>query len=320
MRQLGDAETAEEHAAEAAIRANPAWLGLRATYAPLCPDVVSPVHRGVESAVWLVETDGVEPAVLKVMREDMRPYFDTAAAVEAAGRADEAGAGPAVTWADAETGAVVMALLGGDWRTATLWDLQNDNVMAAALDATRRLHDAGPLSWRFDVFARTRDLAARARAEGVSLPADYWWLEKALGDIKDAIAAAGADSAPCRNDGVSSNVMVGPAGAVLLLDYDLGGMNDPVYDLATLLVEAYPFDSEMLPAVEHWCGRADAAILNRCVAYGTVDDLMWATWGALAAHMSPRKHVEFRKYCEWRFLRCRMAVGDPRFEERLRRL
>lgn len=76
----------------------------------------------------------------------------------------------------------------------------------------------------------------------------------------------------------------------------------------------------MLPAIEHWCSRADPAILNRCVAYGVADDLIWALWGALAAQESPREHVEFRKYSEWRFLRCRMAVGDPRFEERLRRL
>ncbi len=320
MKHLGQAETADECAAEAAIEANPAWSGLNARYALVCPDVVSPVHRGVESAVWRVEADGAPPTVLKVLREDMRPYFDPAAAIAGAERAAETGAGPQLLWADAGLGTATFALLGEGWRTATMADLQDDQVMAGALDAAQRLHDGRPLAHRFDVFAEARDLAARARGAGVDLPADLWWLEVALGDVEAAVAAAGADSAPCRNDGVSSNVMIGPDGAVLLVDYDRAGMNDPVYDLAVLLTEAHPFDSARAPAVEHWCGRADPATLDRVTAYGVADDLMWALWAALAARQSPRTYVEFRKYSEWRLLRCRMAVGDPRFEERLRRL
>lgn len=320
MKSLGEAATPDEHAAEAAIAANPAWSGRPARYGLLCPDVVSPVHRGVESAVWHVEPDGAPAAVLKVLRDDMRAYFDPAAAIDGARRAAETGAGPDLLWADADRGAAAFALLGEGWRTATLADLQDDRVMAGALDAARRLHAGPPLARRFDVFAEARDLAARARAAGVDLPADLWWLEAALADVAAAVSAAGCDSAPCRNDGVSSNVMVRSDGAVLLLDYDRAGMGDPLYDLAVLLTEAHPFDSAMLPAVEHWCGRADPAVVNRTVAYGVADDLMWALWAALAARQSPRGHVEFRKYSEWRFLRCRMAVGDPRFEERLRRL
>lgn len=318
MKHIGEAETPEEHAAETAIGRNPDWAG--ASYAMLCPDVVSPVHRGVESAIWLVDPGAGDRIVLKVMREDMRACFDIGAAIEGARRAADAEAGPPVLWADAGLGALAMPFLGDGWRTATLWELQDGAIMTSILDSVRRLHAAPALARAFNVFAEIRDLSERARAGGVDLPPDFWWLEAALADVEQAITASGADSAPCRNDGVSSNVMVGSDGATLLLDYDRAGMNDPVYDLAVLLVEACPFDSEMLPAIEHWCGRADQTILNRCVAYGVADDLMWALWGALAARESARKHVEFRKYCEWRFMRCRMAIGDPRFEERLRRL
>jgi hypothetical protein len=320
MKRPGEAETDDERAAEAAIAANPDWAGRAIGYELLCADVVSPVHRGVESAVWKVAPDGGAALVLKILRADMRPFFDPAAAIEGARRAGEVGAGPPVLWADPGLGAVATPFLGAPWRTAGLWDLQDERIMASALDAAKRLHAGPPLSRRFDVFAETRALATRAEAEGVDLPPDFWWLRAALDDVAEAVAASGADSAPCRNDGVCSNVMIGPGDAVMLLDHDRAGMNDPVYDLSTLLVEAHPFDSGMAPAIEHWCGRADAAILHRCVAYGVADDLMWALWGAVAAAQSPRRHVEFRKYSEWRFLRCRMAIGDPRFEERLRKL
>ena len=320
MKHLGEAETEEERVAEAVISANPEWAGSDVRYTLLCPDVVSPVHRGVESAVWRVQTNNGAPTVLKIMREDMRAHFDLEASVEGARRAGEAEAGPPVLWADSSSGAVAMPLLGEGWRTATLWEFQDQSIMAQVLDTVKRLHSAAPLKHRFDIFTETQTLCARARAAGVDLPPDFWWLETALDDIAAAVAASGTDIAPCRNDGVSSNVMVGPDCAVMLLDYDRAGMNDPLYDLAALIVEAYPFETEMLPVIEQWCGRADPEILNRCIAYGVADDLMWALWGAIAAQESPRTHVEFRKYSEWRFLRCRSSLGDPRFEERLRRL
>jgi thiamine kinase-like enzyme len=114
--------------------------------------------------------------------------------------------------------------------------------------------------------------------------------------------------------------MVGPDGAALLLDYDRAGMNDAFYDMAALLTESCAFESEAAAALERRFGRVEAAVLDRCVVLGAADDLMNALWAAVSAATSPRRHVEFKKYSEWRYLRCRSAVGDPRFEERLRRL
>lgn len=318
MKRLGEAETNDERAAETAITKNPHWHGRSATYTPLCADVVSPVHRGVESAVWLVEIEGKTPHVLKVMREDMRPYFDVQAAIAGAKLAASADVGPPVLWADVVSGAIALSLLGEGWRTATLADLNDQDALEKIVTSVKALHGEGTLERRFNVFERVRTLLADAKAEGVSLPADGWFLVEAVADIEEAVTASGADSAPCRNDGVSSNIMLGEG--VRLLDYDNAGMNDPIYDLAVLLTEAFAFDSEMAQAVETFCGRFDQVIVDRVVAYGVADDLMWALWAALAAKRSLRTHVEFAKYSEWRFLRCRMAVGDPRFEERLRKL
>ena len=42
--------------------------------------------------------------------------------------------------------------------------------------------------------------------------------------------------------------------------------------------------------------------------------------GALLAAKSARNTLEFYKFASWRFLRCRMAVREPRFGEVLRRI
>ena len=319
MKVLGSPATPEETAAEAAIRDVPDWQGRQVAYAPLCADVVSPVHRGVESAVWHVAPDGMSDGVLKVLRDDMAGQFDTTAAVEGAVRASDTGVGPRVLWTDAARGAIAMEYLGAGWRTATLADLQDCGVMAGVLDRARAFQ-AALLEQAFDVFAEIRALAARLEAAGIALPADGWWLLEQAGLIEAAVVASGRDAAPCRNDGVASNVMVADDGTVRLLDYDRAGMNDPAYDLAVILTEACAFESERAPWVEHWAGRADPALLNRTLAYGAADDLNWALWGVLNAETSPRVHVEFRKYAEWRLLRCRQTLGDPHFEERLRKL
>ena len=318
MTDSGHARTDEEVAVEALIAQVPQWATSTPTYAPLCPDIVSPMHRGVAGALWLVEPEAGAAGVLKVPRADMDGLFDRVAGVTGAQLAGQTGAGPDIIWADG--GAVAMEHLGEGWRTATLADLQEPGVMQAILDAARVFQAGAALPIRFDVFAEIRALEARLAAADIELPADGWWLLEQASTIERAVIAAGHDLVPCRNDGVSSNIMIGPEGAVRLLDYDRAGMNDPAYDLAVLVTEVCAFVSEREPYVEHWAGRADTALLNRTVAYGAADDLMWGLWAMLSAETSPRVHVEFRKYAEWRLLRCRQAMLQPKFEERLRKL
>jgi thiamine kinase-like enzyme len=271
----------------------------------------------VESALWLLRAPGTPDRVLKALRPDMRAEFDTRSAVAAARVAGEAGVGPQVLWADETAGALLMEHLGEGWRTATLADLQDAGTHAAVLGAAGRLNERTADLRRHDVFAEIRDLLARAPAARVALPSDTWWLADCAARVEAALAGRDLPQVLCRNDGVSSNIMLGPDGAVRLLDYDRAGLNDPLYDLGVLLTETCAFETEMAARLPH---GLDQGALDRCILYGAMDDLMWALWSALQAVRSPRVHVEFRKYAEWRFLRCRTTLLDRRFEERLRRV
>ena len=157
-------------------------------------------------------------------------------------------------------------------------------------------------------------------ARHVGLPQDYAWMRDAVRDIAAAIKAAGVDTVACHGDGIASNVMVGDANAVLLVDWDEACNADPFWDLGSLFAEAFPFDAPAREALEHYAGRYDEALLNRCRLYGIADDLAWATRSMIAATLTDRVDIEFFKYAQWRFLRCRMELGDRRFEERLRTL
>ena len=167
MTDLGHAITDDAAAVEALIAQVPQWETSTPTYAPLCPDVVSPMHRGVAGALWLVEAEGGVAGVLKVPRPDMEGLFDRAAGVTGAQLAGETGAGPSIIWADANCGAVAREHLGEGWRTANLADLQETGVMQAVLEAARAFQTGEALPVRFDVFAEIRAAIGARPAERV---------------------------------------------------------------------------------------------------------------------------------------------------------
>ena len=167
MTDLGHARTDEEAAVEALIGQVPQWATSTRHYAPLCPDVVSPMHRGVAGALWLVVLETGGAGVLKVPRAEMDGLFDRAAGVTGAQLAGQTDIGPNIIWADADGGAVAMEHLGACWRTANLADLQAPEVMQAVLDAARVFQAGAALPVRFDVFAEIRAAIGAGPAERV---------------------------------------------------------------------------------------------------------------------------------------------------------
>ena len=123
---------------------------------------------------------------------------------------------------------------------------------------------------------------------------------------------------PAHGDGNVSNVLIAEDGSVLLVDWDRAGDMDPFEDLGSLLAELAPQEPEARALFERWHGSMDEGLLSRAMLYGAADDLRWGLIAATLAATSPRTSLEFLKFASWRFLRCRMAVRDPRFPERVR--
>ncbi|GJD48563.1 hypothetical protein OPKNFCMD_1285 [Methylobacterium crusticola] len=300
----------------AALARVPAWREAPPRFALAAAPVASPLHRGVASDCVRVEPEGGAPVFLKIRHPDMaRDVVPWAA--EAARKAASLGVGPRVVLD--EDGLLGLDYLPEPWRYARLGDLQDPGVMAGILDAKKRLHADAPLGRRFCPFARLDALAAEAGAAGVVLPDGTERLVGVAGLIREAIRAAGLDLAFCHNDGVASNVMLDGAG-VRLVDFDLAGDNDPWFDVGVLINEACAFEAEACAAVEHYAGRFEERLLNRCRLYGALDDLAWGLWGVTRAATSARTGIEFHKYGTWRLLHARTTLGARGFETWLRRL
>ncbi len=307
--------------AERLVRGLDGWgeaeIELRAGVVPMA----SPMNQGVDAAAFRATDRATGNSVwVKIPDADAALFADPATVVAAASAASAAGIGPAVLAADAATGALVMADLSTAYRVATLNRLAEPAVRDAVLAARKAFHAGPTLPRDGSVFEAIEALLVTAGKAGVGLPPDHAWLIDNVRAAAAAIRAAGVDRVPAHGDGNASNVMVSDTGSVLLVDYDLAANRDPFEDLGSFLVEAYAFDPEAKECFEVFHGRFDERLFNRARLYGVADDLRWGLIGAVLAGTSRRTDLEFLKYADWRYLRCRLAMRDPRFEERLRRL
>jgi thiamine kinase-like enzyme len=280
--------------------------------------LASPSYKALESAsVFAQGHDGAR--FVKVMHPEMRAAFDLESAATLAAEAGNIAVGPRVTWSDNEHGAVAMeGLMAEDgWRTANQYILQDPEIVASVMATIRALHrNQTVLTVRFDPFARIDAIISQAGLLGVSLPADLVWLRRLVAQIEPL--AERADHVGCRNDGSSSNLMIGPDKAVRLVDFDRAGLNDPLYDVGTLLAEVTDFERDMKAGFIAYAGRHCEVDFARARLWSFVDDMLHAVWFRVMAHVSVRTGLEWLKYGEWRLMRLRMALNHPQFEERLR--
>ena len=102
-----------------------------------------------------------------------------------------------------------------------------------------------------------------------------------------------------------------------IVDWEYSGMNDPMWDLGDLSVEAgmeAGQEEDMLTAYFGHEARADDR--GRMVAYKAMCDLLWTLW-SLIQHANRNPADDFWSYAAMRFARCRALMATPAFTAHL---
>jgi hypothetical protein len=300
--------------------AGPDWRD--ATAEPAIPVLASPSWRGVDADVWRLRKSDGASCIAKVMDRDTDQFSDISVSFAAARQAGDAGIGPKVLAADVAARTLVMEDLSAEagWSTGTLDKVLDRATRLRVLETRKAFHRTRPLGRKADVFAEIDALLDKCRSARAPLPEDMDWLATNVNEVRDAIGASGIDYAPAHGDGNVSNLMFSADGGIRLVDWDMAGDMDPLLDAGAFLVEAHDSESDAAECFEAFNGRFERALFNRAWLYGVADDLRWGLIGALLAGTSRRETYEFLKFGDWRFLRARMAIRDPRFSEKLGRL
>ena len=287
------------------------------------PTMASPSWWGADSECFDVrsvdETSSFPAVFVKSMIGHAGAYVDIPQAFAAATKAGTLGVGPAVHASDAAAGILVLENLVDTCSTATLNVFDDNSRLEQLIRLRRRVHAFGSIARAATVFDDIRALTELAAANAVSLPADFEWMTRMLAMAEKRIAATGFDTVPCHGDGNVSNVLLTENDRILLVDWDVAAVMDPLQDIGALLAEVRPFDSSAREAFEIAWGSFDQSLFDRARVYGVADCVRWGLIGAYADAARPGT-LEYSKLSDWQFLRARAGLGDIHFHDRLRNL
>jgi len=145
------------------------------------------------------------------------------------------------------------------------------------------------------------------REGGVAFYDDYEEVKKNVMDIKAAVDATGlATRVPCHNDSLIGNWVLREDGKLYLIDWEYSGMNEPMWDLSCLSIEANyseKNDDELLAA---YFGRpVTIEEKRRFIAAKLYVDYLWTLWGLTRV---PFDGGFMQEYADNRYARLRKNI------------
>lgn len=250
---------------------------------------------------------------LRIPGRGTEEYIDRANEAVAAREAARAGVSPEVLHFDAATGVMVTRFIAGCETMSPSAFRQRSRSPARAGEALARLHRSGAaFPFRFELFAMIDSYLKLLGEKQVAFPDGYHDVLREAESVRSALAANPAPLAPCHCDPLCENFL--DTGARMwIVDWEYSGMNDPMWDLGDLAVEAEFDDAQEKELQRAYFGReATAAELGRIVVYKAMCDLLWTLWG-LIQHANRNPADDFEAYAFNRFRRCRMLMDTPAF-------
>jgi thiamine kinase-like enzyme len=136
------------------------------------------------------------------------------------------------------------------------------------------------------------------------------------GAVRAALDARPAALAPCHCDPLCEN-FIDTGTRMWVVDWEYSGMNDPLWDLGDLAVEAGFGPAEEREMLEAYFDGAPApAEQGRVVIHKAMCDLLWTLWG-LIQHANGNPADDFWAYATGRFERCKALMAEPSFAAHL---
>ncbi|MEB8386316.1 phosphotransferase family protein [Rhodobacteraceae bacterium KMM 6894] len=267
---------------------------------------------GLTNLVHRVDTRG-QSVIVRIPGPGTEAYIDRAVEIANAHAAWRAGVSAEVLWADAPSGIMVSRTIDGiETMTPDTFHARPGSP-ARAGKALARLHNSGEVfEFRFELFAMIDGYLKVLSTKDVPLPDGYHAIVAAAQPVKAALEARPAALAPCHCDPLCENFL--DDGQVMwIVDWEYSGMNDPLWDVGDLSVEAGltpAEDAEMMQA--YFGGPPNAAQHGRVVIYKAMCDLLWTLWG-LIQHADGNEAEDFWAYATERFDRCKALMNDPDF-------
>jgi len=269
---------------------------------------------GLTNRNYRVEVDG-QNLVLRIPGEGTSAYIDRAVEKHNAEVAARAGVNAEVLYFDAGDGVMLCRYI--DSTTMDAERFRDLSAVARAARAFRRMHEwSEPFESRFDLFQKMDEYLALLGDLKAPVPDGYERAQAEAAAVRTALARNPVQLAPCHCDPLAENFL-DTGTRMVIVDWEYSGMNDPMWDLGDLSVEA-GFGPEQDAAMLHayFDGPAPEAARGRMILYKAMCDLLWTLWGVIQ-HANKNPVDDFWAYAMNRFNRCRRLMATPAFSEAL---
>jgi len=267
---------------------------------------------GLTNLVYRIDL-GERRYVLRIPGKGTEAYIDRKVEMHNARVAARAGVTAEVIHADSTSGILLTRYIEDSVTMTPREFSRREGAAARAGHALKRMHDwPEAFEFRFELFAMIDDYLAILEQRKTELPPGYAGVVEAAAPVRAALERKPARLAPCHCDPLCENFLDDGA-RMWIVDWEYSGMNDPLWDLGDLSVEAgfsAAQDAEMMRA---YCGREPLpAETGRMVIYKAMCDLLWTLWG-LIQHGDGNPAEDFWAYSIGRFERCKALMATPEF-------
>jgi thiamine kinase-like enzyme len=274
---------------------------------------------GLTNVSYKVTTGGAAYA-LRLAGEGTGEYIDRKAEEHNARVAAEAGVNADVLFFDARDGTMVTRFVEGISMNAGDWFGRDSGAPVRVALALKRVHSLGRVfRSRFDVFAAIDGYLDLLHGWRMPVPEDYYEVGRSARAVRLALEASPTALVPCHNDPWPGNLLDadGPDGRIYLIDWEYSGMNDPMWDLADLSVEAgFGPEQDCIMMEAYYGARLSPALYSRLEVYKAMSDLHWSVWG-FVQHAKGNPAEDFWSYGLERLGRSKTRMSSTDFGRHL---
>ena len=269
---------------------------------------------GMTNLVHLVETRDSK-IIVRIPGEGTENYINRATELTNATAAWRAGISAEIIWADVKTGVMISRAIDGvETMTPALFRTRSGSATRAG-KAFAKLHNSGEtFDFRFELFTMIEDYLKVLSTKDVELPDGYHDIVKAANPVKEVLEATPMPLVPCHCDPLCENFL-DDGKNMWIVDWEYSGMNDPLWDLGDLSVEAGMNDIQEAELLSAYFGvEPTAAQKGRVVIYKAMCDLLWTLWGLIQL-ADGNLADDFWVYATERFERCKALMQKTGFDE-----
>jgi thiamine kinase-like enzyme len=277
------------------------------------PDAISIDRLGGQTNRVYRIGDGKDVLCLRLPGKGTEEYINRRVEMVAAEATAKAGVSPGVVHFDPATGVMVTRFLDHAVTMSPTRFASRPGAPERAGRTFRKLHDSGAVfDFRFELFAMIDAYLGVLATRTVAFPEGYHQGLKDAEAVRAALAAHPVALRPCHCDPLAENFL-DTGERMWIVDWEYSGMNDPMWDLGDLAVEAFlSADAEEAMLAAYFGREATAFDRGRMVIYKAMCDLLWTLWGLIQlANENPAE--DFAAYARDRFARCRTLMESDGF-------